>query len=574
MSPREPLVNRVRVWSFAHPRVRSRVREVWGGVRRAARALRLPAPFDPPEFGDLRAVASTVDRDAPPGHGPTILFLSMRGWSTHLLWETTLARAAGMRGARPVFFTCGGRLPICDVANVHAAPPMPCVSCRDYAETALDAAGFDSLMLHDLIDVKTEARAARGRIDGLTTVAACEAFEDEGFPLGRLVRISVAWFLARGSLPENSLVLTTYRDFLVSGQVLRRAFAVLLDRVRPDQVFMLNGTFFPESILAALATHRTIPFTTYEKGFMNDTLVLTHGRAAVDFEIEDSVSAQAMETPLTAAENEQLDDYLAARIRGERTLDKYWPNRIDDADRIRTALRLKPGRSLVSLFSNILWDSAIQNKDLAFDDMAQWIVETIAGFAGRADTDLVVRLHPAEVRLTNHKTTERMQDVIDTAFPVLPDNVRIIPPDSPLSSYTLADISSLGLVYTSTIGLEMALGGVAVVVAAQTHYRGKGFTFDVATPEEYWDAIDRILVSPPSSSDLKWRTELARRYANLFFFRFTHHIDLVHEEVRGHPRLRFRSVDDLLPGRHRTLDLVVDNTMRLLPVVAPRVSSA
>src|SRR5690242_5530378 len=121
---RPALVNRVRAWSFAHPRARMRLREGWGRSRRLARALRLPVPFEPPEFDDLRAVRESVPPTSTRMDGPTILFLSMRGWSTHLLWETTLARAASVRGARPVFATCGGRLPICDVANVHAAPPM------------------------------------------------------------------------------------------------------------------------------------------------------------------------------------------------------------------------------------------------------------------------------------------------------------------------------------------------------------------------------------------------------------------------------------------------------------------
>ncbi len=38
---------------------------------------------------------------------------------------------------------------------------------------------------------------------------------------------------------------------------------------------MLNGTFFAESIMSALAAQLDLPFATYEKGFIRDSIVLT-----------------------------------------------------------------------------------------------------------------------------------------------------------------------------------------------------------------------------------------------------------------------------------------------------------
>ena len=40
------------------------------------------------------------------------------------------------------------------------------------------------------------------------------------------------------------------------------------------------------------------------------------------------------------------------------------------------------------------------------------------------------------------------------------------------------DSSDLGLVYSSTTGLELALYGVPVIAAARIHYADKGFTID------------------------------------------------------------------------------------------------
>jgi hypothetical protein len=561
-------MDRFRSWSFDHPRVRWVLREAWGLSRRISRRLNLPVPFDPLEFGDLRGVTTSLPLSSVGGTParPRLLFLSMRGWSTHLLWETTLAHAARLRGAEPVFATCGGRLPICDAANLHSSPPMPCLSCSEYATEAIGLAGFTPITLRDLVDLRAEIRAARVRVEPLTTIAACEVFVDGSLPLGRLIRISVAWFLARGTLPETEIVLETYRRFLISGLVLQEAFARLLERVDPDRIIMLNGTFFAESILGELASRRKVPVTTYERGFASDSIVVTPGRAAAGLMIDDEFWDEAAQRPLSEVETRRLDELLDSRTRGERLSDNFWQKRIEDVASIRRELRLRPDRPLAVLFSNILWDSAVQARDIAFDGMAEWVVDSIAGIANRPDIDLVVRLHPAEVRLTNHRTEERMADIIAARFPVLPSNVRIIPPESPISSYSLMSMATLGLVYTSTVGLEMAARGIPVVVAAQTHYRGRGFTEDVADRDAYWKAVDDLRVSGARSES---RRELARRYASLFFLRFMQPLELVQEVSRGRPRLAYRSLDELATGHSSTLDRVTAGIVHGDPVVTP-----
>jgi len=559
-------MDRLRSWSFAHPKARAALREGWGLSRRMARRAHLPVPFDPQEMRELEeAVHEQVATD---GGGPRVLFLSMRGWSTHIMWETTLAHATRLRGAVPVFATCGGRLPICDAANLHSAPPMPCLSCGEYATDGLRRAGFDPLTLRDLVDVRVETAAARARIKGLRSVAACESFDDGDFPVGRLVRISVAWFLARGSLPDTEKVIDTYRRFLVSGQVLHRAFARLLDRVRPDRVVLLNGTFFAESILFELCRRRSIPVVTYERGFSMDSLVISAGRPAADLMVDEAHWQAAAARPLDAVEARLLDQVLDGRTRGEDLSDNFWQRRVEDVARIRADLRLDPSRPLAVLFSNILWDSAVQGKDLGFASLDAWIVETIRGFAERPDVDLVVRLHPAEIRLANHPTEERMGDVIAAQFPVLPANVRVVQPESDISSYSLMAMASLGLVYTSTTGLEMAARGIAVVVTAETHYRRRGFTYDVGSPGEFWTTVDRLL-GGRDEAEVEQYKELARRYGALFLLRFMQPLPLVHEESRGRPRLRFTSLADLQPGRLPSLDRICAGILDGAPVVTP-----
>ena len=167
--------------TYAHPRLRVLLREAWGIGRTAAARSGMPYVLEPPEFEDLRRLRSASQGAAArTADAPRVLFLSMRGWSTHLMYETVLAHAVRRRGSEPVFATCGGRLPICDIVPGEAAPPMPCHSCRQYATGALTAGGFDALELRDVVDVGLETALARKRIAHLSTVAQCEAFEHDG----------------------------------------------------------------------------------------------------------------------------------------------------------------------------------------------------------------------------------------------------------------------------------------------------------------------------------------------------------------------------------------------------------
>jgi hypothetical protein len=556
-------------WSYRHPRVRIRLREGWGLLREVGERAHLPVPFEPPLFRDLRRIADGASSEPPSAR--RMLFLSMRGWSTHLAIETTLAHAVRQRGIEPVFVSCGGRLPVCDVAPVHAAPPMPCHSCSSYARGAIAAAGFAPRTLTSFIDVGATSAGAQSLVSTLATINDCEAFEHEGLPLGRLVRTSVLWFLSRGTLCDDVQSVTAYQRFLIGGIVLQRAFTAALDRVQPERIFLLNGAFFAERILCQLATERGVDVVRYEKGFITDTVLMSRWRSGVDdLDPGDVAWQEASGRALSDSEAREIDEYLETRARGGRTLDNFWQHRNEDLEAIRDELRLPAGRPLVVLFCNILWDSAIQDKDVAFPSMSGWLTEAVRWAARHRDVDLVVRIHPAEVRLANHVSRERMADHLADTFVTMPANVRVVPAESLISSYALMRAAVVGLVYTSTMGLEMAAQGIPVVTAGVTHYGRRGFTNDPADPDAYWATVERLVHTSPSVGEIDHTRELARRYAHLFFFRFHQSLHAVHEVGRSQPRVVARDAGALAPGRDPDLDRIVDGILGATgPVVTP-----
>jgi hypothetical protein len=185
-------------------------------------------------------------------------------------------------------------------------------------------------------------------------------------------------------------------------------------------------------------------------------------------------------------------------------------------DQLREALRLDRGRPLAVLCTNVAWDSAVIGRGRAFPSMKEWYLEVIRWFAARPGWQLVVRTHPVEAKLRQPMS---VSDFITEAFPALPPNVRLVRPTDKINTYGLMKLTDLGLAFTSTVGLEMAIRGLPVILAGNVHYAGKGFTFEPADRAEYFALLesatgpDRLALTPR-------QIELARCYFDAYFEKF------------------------------------------------------
>jgi capsule polysaccharide export protein KpsC/LpsZ len=164
-----------------------------------------------------------------------------------------------------------------------------------------------------------------------------------------------------------------------------------------------------------------------------------------------------------------------------------------------------------------LGDSLTLGRQTFSESMAEWIERTVKAFADREDVQLVIRVHPGELLI--HGTS--MVDVVQNALGgEIPPQIHLVGPEEKVNTYDITDITDLGLVYTTTVGLEMALRGIPVVVAGQTHYRNRGFTQDPNTWEAYFETLDKLLADLKAARLTQEQVELAWRYAYLFFFVF------------------------------------------------------
>ena len=478
------------------------------------------------------------------GHGPKILMLTPRNWAAHVQYESMIGQALRLRGAQVTVLGCGGGLEICDRANTHEAPPMPCRSCERYCRDAAAAHGFRRVTLSQFADGGDDG--SWPELDELS-IDELPGVRGEGLPLGELVDIPVKWFLCAADQRGDPLAARTRRAFMRSARRVARAVHAALDEIEPDTVLVTNGLFLFEAVMWAACRARGIDVVTYERAFRKETLVFHRDAPAGHYDFASAWSDA--KRPLTVAEERELDSYLDDRRAG-RAFDQHWDWRPPALPRTR-------GRMAV-MFTNITWDSAVIGRDRAFASIEKWVSATIAWFGRSPDHTLVVRIHPSEIALPGKRSRDSLHDYIAREHPDLPANVVVIPPDDASSSYPLMDECDLGLVYTSTTGLELALAGKPVIVTGIPHYRGKGFTIDVDSASEYREALSGVMGGEVARSV---DVELARRYAHFFFFRAPIAAPGVIEPIPGLARVTIEDPTRLEPGVDPELDRICDGIL-------------
>jgi hypothetical protein len=305
----------------------------------------------------------------------------------------------------------------------------------------------------------------------------------------------------------------------------RNAFAAgavleWLRREGPQVVLIPNGLILEMGIVFRVARYLNIPAVTYEFNDQREQIWLAQNSSIMQQETEYLVQARGS-LPVTEAMLERVADLENAR-RGARVWGKskrLWQYvSSQGAKETRKMLGLDE-RPVVMLAANVLGDSLTLGRNLFAESMTEWITRTVRFFADRPDVQLVIRVHPGETLVPKARS---MGQVVRDVLPQLPGHIHVIGAADKINTYDLIEIADLGLAYTTTVGLETAMNGRPVISCGRTHYRGRGFTLDPNSWNEYFRVLEAALGDLPGHLLTEAQVEAAWKYAYRFFFDFPH----------------------------------------------------
>jgi hypothetical protein len=487
--------------------------------------------------------------------------------SNHLVVDCLLAHALQLRGAACQLLMCDlPELPGCDERVVEDTNNSRCSGeCISAKLPFLEVCGLDWVRLSSFLeDPASTLQMADEK------VAACSdneltRFEFEGWKLGEWLGSSVASFLRSDSHGMHAEVIDARRRYLTSGIVALIGSRRWIDTWCPDILLVISGRHIFWRAAREIAQSRGVKVVCREMFIESFDCHIYAVNSSCEDPAIPKAWARARETPLTSLQEKQVDEDLKGLPAFARQV-AYDPLLETRTSTIRTALGLSSDRRLITLFTNVTWDLFVAERDFAFDGQMQWIAATLDFIRRHPELDLVVRAHPAEI-VPKLRTRGRIVRQIEEQFTPLPSIVRLIGPESTISSDTLRAMASLNLVYCSSVGLEAVIAGQPVLICGDPYYARKGFTIDVDSPEHY----DRLLEDhaagrptvPPAES-----VDLARRFLYLFKHRYGMRMGLTNDDNRL-TQLKIQDLRQLELGMSPPLDTACDGILHRDEILLP-----
>jgi hypothetical protein len=324
---------------------------------------------------------------------------------------------------------------------------------------------------------------------------------------------------------------------------------------KPGVVIIPNGTILEFGAVYQAARFLGIPVVTYEFGEQRQRIWLAQNSEVMRQNTSELWAARG-DRPLTGDQWEQIRTLFASRQKASlwNNFSLRWQGvPSEGGEKVRAALRLDSGdpgdrRPVVLLATNVIGDSLTLGRQVFSDSMTEWLERTVQYFSTRPDVQFVIRIHPGEAFTKGPSVADVVRRAASSA--TLPENIYLIPADAKVNSYDIFEIADLGLVYTTTAGLEMAMSGVPVIAVGNTHYRGKGFTLDPDSWETYFATLERALADPLKYRLTRAQLDRAWAYAYRFFFEyplpFPWHVVRFWEDVQQWP------LERVLGGEGRT----------------------
>jgi len=523
-------------------------------------------------------LARTVSRQArpDPGQRPVVFFNAstrLSGLSLNAAFSLVTSWAVQLACAPVVHFVCNAGMSHCVLGTDRDdfSQPPPCAMCirqsrinyksadvqdfcyrRDEAlVAALVGMGLDELIDYQLPVISDQSSVISNQ--SLNT-DNCSLFTDP-LPLGVLALPSIRWILRLHNLQDDEATRYLYREYILSAWNVARQFCALLDRINPQTVVLFNGQFFPEATVRWLAQQRGIKVVTHEVGFQPLSAFFTTGEAT----IYPIIIPENFE--LTEAQNTRLAAYLENRFQGKFSMAgiRFWPEmRGLSQEFLQKAAGFE---QIVPVFTNVIFDTSQPHSNVVFPDMFAWLDMVLEVARNYPETLFVIRAHPDESR-PGKSSRESVASWVKDSRAAEQPNIDFIAPDEYLSSYELIQRSKFIMIYNSTIGLEAAIMGAAVLCAGKARFTQYPTVFFPQTQAEFRKTFEKFLASKEVAALPEHRRN-ARRFLYYQVFRSSLPFEawLEATETRGYVRFRKFGWQSLRPEASPPIRALLDGIL-------------
>lgn len=474
--------------------------------------------------------------------GSVLLPITHSSMGINTLIVFALAHGFRARGYEPVITACNQALPTCFKKNIikGTVSPGTCHHCVYSGKKSMRKYGVEEFVRWLETDSVPDVPLDQTHYGGMNIAR---------FAMASTRKITQKYTIDLETSPDRDV----YANMLRSSAFLVDLYSELYEDRDFNAVLAPSPLYFNGGIPLALAQEANVPAYGYGVGYRDETLAFHRNdhELTLRYNFEDELVSEGLQTTLTSDQLAEIDMIIEGRKTGESTRVHY-----SSSDSISPS----PSNNKIGVFTNLLWDGSFRGFDRPYMDAFEWLFDTIDTLS-QTDATFIVKTHPAETLLgTNESVYERIRD----EYEQFPENMRLLEPDTDVDTYDLLAELDAGVVYTSTVGLEMAYMGIPVLVGGDPHYCGHGFTFDPVEKDAYRQSLQHILNLEMNEI----RQNGAKRYAYHLFV--SKHIPFPFFSTGEDGAFIPHSIrkEDLKPGTE-PMDTIVYKTVRGEPVLTP-----
>jgi hypothetical protein len=535
----------------------------------------------------IASLAREVFRKEPQPNGAPVIFFKASTGIDDLSWNSgfhlLVSWAFRLQGIPVVYFACDSGMSRCVLGtnrdNVNKEPP--CKSCVYQSRTLYKGANphwfkferdkeieraIQNLSVPELIKFQwklinkyvvassersewaKQSPSESGIASSQSTLLAMT------LPLGELCLPGLRWVLRVHHLNDDVSTRYLFREYILSAWNVAQKFDALLEQTQPRAVLVFNGQFFPEAAARFVALKRGLRVITHEVGFQPATAFFTEGQATA------SPIPMPESFEMNVEQNEKLDAYLAKRFQGDFTMAgiKFWADMQGlDESFLKKAAGFK---QIVPVFTNVIFDTSQPHANTVFEDMFDWLDLVLEEIHLHPETLFVIRAHPDELRVRK-SSRETVEGWVAARSVDKEPNVIFISPRETLSSYELILRSKFVMVYNSTIGLEAAIMGAAVLCAGKARFTQYPIVFFPQTIEAVRIKMNEFLSADLIDVPLEFKRN-ARRFLYYQLFKTSLPFgDFLEPSVRTtQSRLKSFTLDELV--RAESVQVITNGVLK------------
>jgi hypothetical protein len=421
-----------------------------------------------------------------------ILIGSIRSLAHSNLFEGGVGQSFVKAGVPVSVLRCGQFLKSCETKSHFKDNQMSCSMCHKEFDYFTKSFGLNEITYDSLIDIKLK----REILDFIETIDLNSFSTWKGVSLRNewLCALQRYYLSTDTKISENPEIAEQFLYTVLTSFEVGR---ILVEEKQFTHLFTSHGIYSTWGGLLAGFRNANGDVTVWGRGYYKSGIVSFKNESYLNG--LKNLDRSYIINNYNSKYLDEVKTYLDSKWKLSNDNDsiKYY-----DKDTIATEfkLELKEGKKYISFFPNIPWDGQAFVSTENYKNLNDIIESLLSYVKTRSDVHIIVRPHPAENPSYNPNIGETFLDISKQYKLDSHPSFTIIPYESSITSYDVADLVKANVLFAGTIGVELAAKGLNVIQLGKNVSSNKGFYLEPKTYDELKNSLNLLLDENYSSN--------------------------------------------------------------------------